>query len=73
MLLGISLLCGIGFTMSLFIVNLSFVDEILRSEARIGILIASLISGILGYFVLHRATRKPEAVTNDKIILSGEE
>lgn len=67
LLFGISLLCGIGFTMSLFIVNLSFADEVLREEAKMGILIASILSGILGYLVLHRATRKPEAITADKI------
>lgn len=65
--LGIALLCGIGFTMSLFIVNLSFVDEVLREEAKIGILIASIISGLVGYFVLRHATRKSEAITADKI------
>lgn len=67
LLFGIALLCGIGFTMSLFIVNLSFADEVLREEAKIGILIASIISGLLGYFVLHQATKKPEAITADKI------
>lgn len=67
LLFGISLLCGIGFTMSLFIVNLSFDTEILREEAKIGILIASVLSGLLGYFVLYRATRRPEAITADKI------
>ncbi|WP_026451303.1 Na+/H+ antiporter NhaA [Aequorivita capsosiphonis] len=64
---GISLLCGIGFTMSLFIVNLSFDDAVLREEAKMGILVASILSGLLGYFVLHRATQKPEAITADKI------
>ena len=73
LLLGIALLCGVGFTMSLFIVNLSFADAILREEARIGILIASIISGLSGYFVLRRATRKPEAITADKIKISHED
>lgn len=66
LLFGISLLCGIGFTMSLFIVNLSFNDEMLREEAKIGILIASLLSGIFGYLVLRSATKRPEAITEDK-------
>lgn len=64
--LGMSLLCGIGFTMSLFIVNLSFEDNLIREEAKIGILIASLISGILGYYVLRYATRFPKSITVDK-------
>ena len=61
-LFGIALLCGIGFTMSLFIANLSFTDEILIEEAKMGILIASLASGVLGYYILHRATRDPKAI-----------
>ncbi len=67
LLFGISLLCGIGFTMSLFIVNLSFADELIREEAKIGILVASLLSGVCGYLVLRHATRKPDAITADKI------
>lgn len=67
LLFGISLLCGIGFTMSLFIVNLSFSDEMIRAEAKIGILAASIISGFVGYFVLHNATQKPEAITADQM------
>lgn len=70
LLFGIALLCGIGFTMSLFIVNLSFADSVLREEAKIGILIASIISGIMGFIVLKRATRKPDAVSADKIKMS---
>lgn len=66
LLFGISLLCGIGFTMSLFIVNLSFDDTMLQEEAKLGILIASALSGIFGYLVLRQATRKPEAITEDK-------
>jgi len=64
--LGMSLLCGIGFTMSLFIVNLSFDDNLIREEAKMGILIASLVSGILGYYVLRYATRFPNSITVDK-------
>lgn len=67
LLFGISLLCGIGFTMSLFIVNLSFSSEILQEEAKLGILIASALSGLFGYLVLRNATKKPEAITEDKI------
>lgn len=64
---GISILCGIGFTMSLFIVNLSFADRILQEDAKIGILIASGLSGLIGYLVLRNATKNPEAITEDKV------
>lgn len=53
-LYGLSVLCGIGFTMSLFIGSLAFEatgDNMLFDE-RIGIIIGSLISGIWGYVVL---------------------
>lgn len=56
-LYGTSLLCGIGFTMSLFIGSLAFEGSgvnILVDE-RIGIIAGSLLSGILGYLVLNKA------------------
>lgn len=66
-LFAIAVLCGIGFTMSLFVGNLSFTDEIVIGEAKMGILIASVISGFLGYYLLYRATKNPEAISDDKI------
>jgi NhaA family Na+:H+ antiporter len=51
---GVSCLAGIGFTMSLFISDLAFSDALLVSEAKIGILAASLIAGVWGMFVLWR-------------------
>jgi NhaA family Na+:H+ antiporter len=51
---GVSCLSGVGFTMSIFIAGLAFTDESLVSEAKIGILLASLISGVVGYLVLLR-------------------
>ena len=52
-LYGLAWLAGIGFTMSLFITSLAFTDAGILSMAKAGILIASLISGILGAFVLN--------------------
>jgi len=49
-LLGIGLLGGIGFTMSIFISNLSFIDLPQLSElAKASLLFASLLAGLLGY------------------------
>jgi len=54
-LYGISLLCGVGFTMSLFIGSLAFENlGDVGFDERIGIVLGSLISGIAGYFVLRK-------------------
>ena len=51
---GICLLGGIGFTVSLFIANLSFeTSPILLSQAKLGVLGGTIIAGMLGYIVLH--------------------
>jgi len=54
---GAALLCGIGFTMSLFIASLAFEQggTSYMGLERLGILIGSLVSGLLGYFVLRVA------------------
>ena len=49
---GLALLSGIGFTMSLFIGGLAFDDDNLQTLVRLGVITASLLSGILGYFTL---------------------
>ncbi len=52
-LTGICCLGGIGFTVSLFIANLSFGNQpALLNEAKMGVLSGTLLSGIVGYFVL---------------------
>jgi len=55
---GVALLCGIGFTMSLFISSLAFQggEQAVPVDDRLGILIGSLLSGVLGYLVLRMAT-----------------
>ncbi|NTJ63103.1 Na+/H+ antiporter NhaA [Agrobacterium rhizogenes] len=56
--LGISLLCGIGFTMSLFIGLLAFNDPLFQDRVKIGILAGSLTAGVLGYIGLRWAARR---------------
>jgi NhaA family Na+:H+ antiporter len=58
-MLGLGLLCGIGFTMSLFIGSLAFAQDALRyTESVIGVLLASTVSAVLGYAWL-RTVLKP--------------
>jgi len=64
-LYGVSILCGVGFTMSLFVGSLAFENVLVNQEAvfdeRIGITLGSLLSGIMGYVVLHLALPKSRA------------
>ena len=61
-LYAVSVLCGIGFTMSLFIGGLAFDDPSLMNDVRIGILSGSLLSAVWGYIVLRAAiSRRPSA------------
>ena len=53
-LYGVALLCGIGFTMSLFIATLAFGPSDHLEAAKVGILAGSLLSGVAGYLVLAR-------------------
>lgn len=57
-MVGTTLLCGIGFTMSLFISLLAFNDPLLQDEAKIGILMGSLVAGLAGYTILRLAKRE---------------
>jgi Na+:H+ antiporter, NhaA family len=59
--LGMSLLAGIGFTMSLFIADLAFGLSPSLNYAKAGILTGSLLSGVLGYLYLRFTTRNSPA------------
>jgi|GEM_PF-3185692 NhaA family Na+:H+ antiporter len=50
-LFGLSLLASIGFTMLFFVPTLAFKNEIYITQAKIGIFTASIIGGVLGYFI----------------------
>jgi NhaA family Na+:H+ antiporter len=66
---GVSWLGGIGFTMSLFIASLAFGDNGLLTSAKLGILTASVIAGLVGYLLLARFSVKaiePAEDNNDR-------
>ena len=54
-MIGIGLLAGIGFTMSLFIANLAFAEQVLLDQAKIGVLAASVVASLAGLAFLSRA------------------
>lgn len=57
-LFAMAMLCGIGFTMSLFIGGLAFVDAPeLMDQTKVGVIGGSLVSGLLGAFLMNRASR----------------
>ena len=63
-LYGVSILCGVGFTMSLFVASLAFEhatpEADLIFDERLGIILGSLLSGICGYVVLHLTLPKAD-------------
>jgi len=60
-LYGVAALCGVGFTMSLFINNLAFDAELLREETKIGVLAGSLASALLAWLIFALCARKAGA------------
>lgn len=69
---GVSLLCGIGFTMSLFISGLAFGGIPDEYDPRLGIILGSLVSGIIGYLILRtniKDANHPILIKNDEMYL----
>lgn len=58
-LLAVSMLCGIGFTMSLFIGMLAFDAPDLQDRVKLGVLMGSALAGLGGYLLLRVSRRQP--------------
>ena len=57
-ILGIAAIAGVGFTMSIFIDNLAFAGDFIRiNSGKVGIIIGSMIAGIVGYLILRLTTK----------------
>jgi Na+:H+ antiporter, NhaA family len=63
-IIGVGLLAGIGFTMSMFITVLAFEDASMVIDSKIAILVASTVAAIIGYFFL-RFSLSPNSVNED--------
>ncbi len=61
-ILGIGSIAGIGFTMSVFITILAFKNENIANNAKLMVLIASLISGTIGFIILSRTLKRTSII-----------
>lgn len=59
-LVGVGFLASIGFTMSMFVTTLAFDDPMAHVQAKVGILVASVLGGVIGYAILSRCGRSVE-------------
>ena len=59
-MLGAGILGGMGFTMAIFVANLAFPEAVLIADAKIGILSASLLAGVIGFLFLFMQAKAAE-------------
>jgi len=67
---GTALLCGIGFTMSLFIGLLAFDDPEVQNHVKVGILMGSVVAGVLGAIVLGASSRRTSKASAETVSTS---
>ena len=60
-IIGVGFLAGIGFTMSLFVTNLAYDDASVINASKIGIVIGSLLAGMIGFIILKINFRKMDS------------
>lgn len=61
---GVSVICGIGFTMALFVANLAFTEPADLNMSKISILTGSIISALVGLFILRRVIPQRPVITD---------
>lgn len=59
-MLGAAILGGVGFTMAIFVANLAFPEEVMVTEAKMGILTASFLAGVIGFVFLYIQAKAAE-------------
>jgi NhaA family Na+:H+ antiporter len=64
-ILGVSMLCGVGFTMSLFIGGLAFHDGAAAAQVQLGVIAGSVLSAVAGILTLRLAQPAAPGRTND--------
>ena len=70
--IGVGILAGIGFTMSIFVSMLAFDDKTLQDTAKLAVVVASTLSMIVGYIWLRIATKKRQEAENEEDLVSEE-
>ena len=71
-MLGAGILGGVGFTMAIFVANLAYADPAHIATAKMGILLASLIAGVVGFlFLLAQARRAPREDAAEEAPVAG--
>jgi len=66
-IIGVAMLAGVGFTMSIFVANLAFPDQqMLLDSSKVGIIAGSLIAGLGGYLVLRLSQTRNRALENQQ-------
>ncbi|SDE98764.1 sodium/proton antiporter, NhaA family [Pricia antarctica] len=62
-IIGIAILAGVGFTMSIFVANLAFPgNTMLIDSSKVGIIFGSLVSGIIGYLILRWSSKSSKGI-----------
>ena len=70
---GVACLAGVGFTMSLFIGSLSFENDALMNQVRLGVLSGSAVAGVLGFTVLMFAPDARRTAAEQSDVMGGPE